>query len=114
MIRFFRKRERKATKEIETIGATATIIFAGRNPMVDRKNMTVAWKIPSRIELRAKVPLQMKFFWGDEELEPAPKSCEEIEMDKLWSKMEASIRVREDDSPGEVGSLEPQVNVKNE
>ncbi|XP_039169376.1 SNF2 domain-containing protein CLASSY 3 [Eucalyptus grandis] len=68
----------------------------------DAGRKEVVWETASRIEPRVEVPpLPVKFFWGDEEPEPAPKSEAEKEMDKMWSQMEFYLRA------GEIGSSGP-------
>ncbi|KAI6706386.1 hypothetical protein NL676_009348 [Syzygium grande] len=65
----------------------------------DASQKEIVWEIASRTEPRTEVPpLPLKFFWGDEEPEPPPKSEAEKEMDKMWSDMEFSLRA------GEIGS----------
>ncbi|XP_056173513.1 SNF2 domain-containing protein CLASSY 4-like [Syzygium oleosum] len=65
----------------------------------DAGQKEIVWEIASRTEPRTEVPpLPLKFFWGDEEPEPPPKSEAEKEMDKMWIDMEFSLRA------GEIGS----------
>ncbi|KAI6706380.1 hypothetical protein NL676_009342 [Syzygium grande] len=75
----------------------------------DASQKEIVWEIASRTEPRMEVPpLPLKFFWGDEEPEPPPKSEAEKEMDKMWSDMEFSLRA------GEIGSSGTQEKFSNE
>ncbi|XP_048131605.1 SNF2 domain-containing protein CLASSY 4-like [Rhodamnia argentea] len=70
----------------------------------DADREEVVWEIPRRTEPEPQAevtPLPVKFFWGDEEPEPAPKSEAEKEMDKMWSDMEFYLRA------GELSSSKP-------